>query len=162
MLGFLLGLLIVVALILLAIAYRPVRWILGALAALVVLGILWLVNQDQSARREREAAKHRVGPQAVQFESLTLGNSGYGGYKLLGRARNLSPQYTISSVEMEITIKDCVQQTCDVIGQTTTDVGLDVPPGQVRGVDNYVSFMGVPPFRGALQWEYHVKSVSAH
>lgn len=155
MLGFLFGLLIVVVLILLAIAYRPVRWILAGLALLLALGIVGFLASEQQQKQKREAAKHLVSPQQLQFEEMRLG-----GGDLVGRVRNAS-RYTVTSMELELTLRDCVDGKCDIVGQTTATLYLDIPPGQVRGVDQTVFFTNVPAPRGTRQWDYRIISVSA-
>jgi len=158
MLGFLFGLLIVVVLILLAIAYRPVRWILAGLAGLAILGGLALALYLQKEEHDREAAKRRVSVSQLQFEDLVLWND-----KITGRVRNNSG-YTVTSIELELTLKDCVGDSpphCDVVGQTTRSVYVSIPPGQVRGLDEYASFSDVPALRGKRQWSYRVTEISA-
>ena len=158
MLSFLLGLVMVVGLILAAIAYRPVRWILGGIAALIALGVLFLFQSQEDSRRQREAALHRVTAQQLQFEDMALGQG-----RLTGRVRNLSA-YTVTNIELVVTLQDCVGggSRCDVVGQTNEDLYLTIPPGQVRGVDESIYFSNVPAVRGTRQWEYSVTSISAN
>jgi hypothetical protein len=127
----------------------------GAVALLCIILILGYLGYNSLAKG---AAKGRIGASEVEFDDLRLSISTSG--KLTGTVRNLSKQYTLRGAELQITIRDCFQSRCDVVGQdTTTLYGLRVPPGQVRAVDQYVFFSGLPTARGAYQWDYRIESL---
>jgi hypothetical protein len=187
MLGFLFGLLIVVILVALAIAYREVRWALGIIAGVFFFGILAVVGyvQDNERRykqqheqeerqqaaqaaaeqavaaREREAALQRVTPQELQFEDMSLGPLTYARQSLRGRAHNLATRYSVSGATLEITLKDCVGAKCEVVGTDYASLDFWIPPGQVRGVDATLTFKDLPPVRGTRRFDYQVTSISA-
>jgi hypothetical protein len=126
-------------------------------ALLLVVVVVYIINHDMSAKAEREAAKKRIAISEIQFEDIRLSLGGF--EKLTGRIRNGSSRYVLTGVEMAITVRDCVSGVCDVVGQASHTVMLDVPPGQVRAVDDYVYFSNMPPKRGEYQWDYQIKSV---
>ena len=183
MLAFLLGLLIVVILVALAIAYPAVRWALGIIAVVVFIGIVALVSyvqdndrkykqqqaqqerqeaaQQATAAREREAALHRVTAQELQFEDMSLGPLTYSRQTLRGRAHNLATRYSVSGAMLEITLEDCVGEKCEVVGTDYASLDFWIPPGQVRGVNATLTFKDLPPIRGTRRFEYQVTSISA-
>jgi hypothetical protein len=133
-----LWLIIVLAVIFLAFGAAGLRTALKVGAVLLLVCIVLGVGYWMHDKSEQEASWRRIGPSVVQFNDLRLGigNSG----KLTGSIRNLSRQYTVSSVELQITVRDCIESSCDVVGQTTETLwGVSVPPGQVRAVTNVFS-----------------------
>src|SRR4051812_31300452 len=86
-------------------------------AALLVICILlvggYLLNQNQ----EQEASKKRISASEVRFDDLRLSVNGSTS-RLTGNIRNQSPRYPLTSIELEITLRDCVESKCDVVGQT--------------------------------------------
>jgi hypothetical protein len=157
-------LLAAVAVVALAIKFRWARlamlWIAGlAVLAGAILGlVLWEQNRNRVV--EAEAAKHRMPIADLQLEDMLLQPT-YSSYKLIGRARNNSTRYTTTQAEIQLTLRDCIQENCDVIGQQTETVYLSVPPQQSRGIDQYVLFSSLPTLRGKLAWDYRVTSISA-
>lgn len=126
--------------------------------AIVLLGVVLIGGYLAFDSLQKEASKNRIPASEVRFDDLRLGIGTSA--KLTGTVRNFSRQYTLSAAELQITIRDCFQGQCDVVGQDTTNLyGLSVPPGQVRAVDQYVFFSSLPAARGEYQWDYQVKSI---
>jgi hypothetical protein len=63
----------------------------------------------------------------------------------------------LSSFDLQLTIRDCAPSgQCEVVGQTSTSVYANVPPGQSRDVSDYVFFSPRPRIRGRMEWSYGI------
>ena len=148
------------------------RWARYALLLLVGLGgilILWLAVKKHHSNAEIEASmhqievsKHLIPISDVQLEDLQLIPS-YSSedYRLKARIHNNSKSYSVTGAEVQLTMKDCAINSCEIVGQTTASLWEMVPPSQTRGVDVYVYFLAVPPARGKYQWDYRIACVRA-
>jgi len=151
----LIGIVIVIA----AFAFPRFGKALLVLATIVVVGILIVIANE---RQESAAARTRVSASEIDLLDLRLGSSYGSSYRLVGRLRNRSPRYTLSSLSIKVTMRDCTAPgQCETVGETTTSVYASVPPGQVRGIDDSVYFSGLPPFRGKMEWIYSVVEIRA-
>jgi len=163
MLTFLVSLILLIAVIALAISFKWVRWLLGALALLVAIAIGYFVEQHSENQRKAEASRHLVSSAEVELFDMGMGPSYGSTYQLSGRIRNHSAEYTVTGLVLEITLQDCPSSpSCDTIGQTTQRIySLSVPPGQVRGIAATVYFSNVPPLRGKYAWSYRIAEIEA-
>jgi uncharacterized protein (DUF58 family) len=156
-----LWLIIVLIIIFFAFGAAGIRAALKVGAVLLFAFIVLLVGYWIHDSMKREASKKRIAFSEVQFTDLRLAIGTTG--KLTGTVRNGSQRYTLTDAELEITVRDCTQSGCDVVGQESTHLwSLNVPPGQVRAVDESVYFSNLPPRRGEYQWDYKIKSVEGH
>jgi lysylphosphatidylglycerol synthetase-like protein (DUF2156 family) len=133
---------------------------------LVVVLIVVLVAVNEQDEQERAASRSRVTPQEVELSDMrleqSLDRSFYLSYRLTGRIKNLSNAFNIDSVQLRIVLNDCVVASdCSTVGDTTRDISVSVPPGQTRGIDQTISFSAVPPFRGAVVWNYSIAEIRA-
>ncbi len=134
-----------------------------ALAVTVVVGValggVWLYEE----RAEQEVAKTHIQQSEVYLVGLTLKpGPGSGSYSLVGRVQNGS-QYTLTHLRLKLTMRDCIgpdQTDCEVVGETEVGIPQDVPSGQARDLDEYVSFYGLGQARGSHQWDYQVVEIS--
>ena len=135
-----------------------------AAVAIVALGLLagaifYAYHSVQTA-----LATRRVPVTDVRFEEMLLGNP-ESGARLTGRVRNNNSDHVINNVELLITVQDCLTadppDTCDTVGETTTTIFVDVPPGQVRDIERTVYFRPAPTIRGVFNWYYSLQSVTA-
>lgn len=147
---------VVLVVIFLAFGAAGVRTALKIAAVLFIACVLLIAVYFIHQKSEREAAKSRISFSEVRFDDLRLG---IGSGTLSGEVRNRSQRYTLTSVGLLITVRDCIQGSCDVVGQESETLWMDVPPGQVRAVDHYVYFPHLPPRRGDYQWDYRITSV---
>ncbi len=144
--------------IFLAFGAAGVRAALKVAAIFIVAVIAFFIIYSGVQKNEQEASKNRIALSEVELNDLRLGIGSSG--KLTGTVRNRSLRYTLSGVDLQITLRDCIQQNCDTVGQENTSLwGLNVPPGQIRAVNGYVSFANLPPQRGEYRWDYQIKSV---
>jgi len=107
MLTFLLAVIVIVGCTWLAVVARWFRWVLAALAALVLAVVLYFVNDHYSRKREEEASKHRIPAEQVQFEDMSL-HEFQESSRITGRVRNGSPSYALTGAELEVAVQDCV------------------------------------------------------
>ncbi|MCA1366481.1 hypothetical protein I6F15_03550 [Bradyrhizobium sp. BRP14] len=120
-------------------------------------GYLYWQSERQAARSAY--AKTLITKDDIDFYNLTL-QSSYGSHSVRGTVRNRS-LYPLKSFGMRITIQDCPAGKCETIGEYNMwQYGVDVPPGQVRSFDGYVSFPGMPT-PVAQQWYYSVTELEA-
>jgi hypothetical protein len=148
--------LIAIALIALAFYFKWARVIVGIVAAGFACLLLFLLISDATSKREAELSKHRIAASEVEFQDLLLTSDLS---HLRGRVKNNSPRYDLESAELRIILKDCMGSNCDVVGQTEESIRMNVPPGQTRGIEEYLYFSNVPKLRGTLQWEYKVNFI---
>ena len=111
--------------IILTIKYQGFRYALLAVIALVAILVFWYYEYE---RREEIASKQRISVEQIDLIDLRLG----GTTELFGRIRNKSPVYTLTRVALELTMHDCVKEDCEIVGQTTENIYVTIPPGQAR------------------------------
>ena len=148
-----------------AVASPRFRYALGVLIAIVIaLGVaayLWSGYQDQQRAKAALAAKGLIKHESIELFDMTMGISGPS-VTLKGRVRNNDAAYSLTAVELRIRVLDCNEaQKCDVVGEAVEDVLTNVPPGQVRDVDEFVYFSGLGRERPGRRWTYDLLSVSA-
>ncbi len=121
--------------------------------------------QREKRREERVAARTRVSLTDVEIvERKLLGGSepvydaSLGAERIfIGRVRNKSTQYELAAIQVELTVKDCVDDDCEIVGQDTTGIDLEIPPGQSRDFRETFHFrptLGKP--RGRFVWSHRV------
>lgn len=129
------------------------------LIGVLVVGFFALYEYEQT---EEKASRSRIANTDVHLTETRLIVRSPGSYTLIGRLRNGSSQYSIQSLRVRLTLRDCVSKTkCDAIGETTQSLSISVPPGQTRGVEERVYFSNLPGLKGNLQWDYAVVETRA-
>jgi hypothetical protein len=145
--------------ILVAVNFPKFRRTLGV-TVLLLLGaigvIIWQDTQERRLEFERiyvkqaQLSQMQVRP-GLNSRSFVVG----------GRIQNVAQKYTIYSVKLQATIKDCEGQTCKIVGQENIMVPLEVPPNQARDFSVTIPFSGVPKVKGEAKWEYEILLVRA-
>lgn len=134
------------------------KFALGLLGVLVVAGFGFYIHDE----REERLSLSRISLSELKFEGLSL-NPDYPAYKLTGRLTNYSPKYSLNSVKLSIKMNDCNAsgpRSCVIIGESSAYIFKNIPPGQARELDEYVSFGGAPvSARGDLEWEYSLVEI---
>jgi hypothetical protein len=151
-----------VAVIYFAIHYPGFRkvflWCLAAVVALGIAGGGYLYWDNLQQAKRSAYAKTLIHLNEVDFYDLTM--SGDIARSVKGMVRNRS-SYTLRSFRLGVVVEDCPAGTCEIIGESDARVAyIDVPPGQVRAFDAYVSFSNMPTPK-ALQWNYRVTELEA-
>lgn len=117
--------------------------------------IVVTIYQQCAGNAEAEKARLRITPAEIRLDDLRLEPQYSGSYKLTGRVYNMSHQFTLTSLDLKLTIQDCLPGgKCDTVGESTESPFLTIPPGQARDLDERVHFSGVVAPRGNLTWRY--------
>jgi hypothetical protein len=137
------------------------RRILIVFVVLLVGGLLFFSEYRdrkslQAAARQGEQLKRNV-----KFQDIALSNlSGWS--KISGRVENDSP-YTLTGADVTVTIQDCVQNSCETVGQNSITMNdLSVPAQQARSFERYLTFKGLPAPRGQYKWRFDVEDLRGY
>lgn len=150
---------LLLVIILVAVNFPKFRRTLGVTLLLLIGAIGVIIWQDTQERRleferiyvkQAQLSQMQVRP-GLNFRSFVVG----------GRVQNVAEKYTIYSVMLQATIKDCEGQTCKIVGQEKIMVPLEVPPDQARDFSVTIPFSGVPKVKGEAVWEYEILMVRA-
>ena len=132
-------------------------------------GLWWLIDNSnkiaEKSRIEREA-QERFALTAIKVSDLRLDDVklkkvsyGLSDYILEGTIINNSG-YSLGRMWFEVTLTDCQNENCRVVGQTTVSASMIVPPGQVRAFSSFaLRFDNLPPVNGSRTWVYKVISL---
>jgi hypothetical protein len=118
-------------------------------------GLYYFYDQHRQAR-----ALTLISPSEITFENVLL-NQQYGSYTISGRVTNHSTRYTLSLVELRITMQDCTEDSshsCITIGQVDESAYVNAPPGQARDFEVRPYFSELKP-QGRLEWSYAVSQI---
>lgn len=133
-----------------------------AVSVIIVTGVvgslIYVLNE-----REEERALSRISLAELDFENVALKPS-YSGYKLSGRIKNNSQEFTLKQVNLLITMRDCIgtpdSQDCVTIGESHENMDLNIPPGQARDFEKSLYFPGGNlKLLGKLEWNYSVSGI---
>jgi hypothetical protein len=175
---FLIGTLVVVAIIWFMIVSPGFRKIAISLLVLVGLGIGWVIynsNEEARARQRQDAENDHFAVTAIRADDLlltdvTLKKEGQFWY-LKGAITNNS-KYALGKIGFLVTIQDCPQpQNCKVVGQeqaktnsgsySSYDRTPIVPAGQVRLFSTYAMEFKNMPATTNSQWAYKITEIRA-
>jgi len=135
------------------------RKVLLIFIGVLALGVFVFYEYQQMEEKE---SRGRLTRKDVHLTELQLIPRSPGSYTLVGRLQNGSAQFSIQSLQIRLTLRDCVSENqCETIGETTQHVSLSVPPGQTRGVEERVYFSSLPSLKGNLEWGYAVVEIHA-
>jgi hypothetical protein len=169
MFHFIVGLFLVGVIILMMVSSPAFRNFVLVVAVLLGGG-LWLLidNSNKSAEKSRieRDTQERFALAAIKIADLKLDDvklkkTSYGlsDYTLEGTVTNNSA-YPLGAMWFEVTLTDCQNENCRVVGQTTVSASVTVPAGQVRAFSSYaVRFNNLPPVNGARTWTFKVTSL---
>ncbi|HXG06856.1 MAG TPA: hypothetical protein VNI77_05975 [Nitrososphaera sp.] len=151
---------VLVVLIVIALAFIFPRFgktllILAGVLVLLFVGIYLYYE------REEEASKRRITVDQIELDGLQL-KSGYSSssFTLVGRLRNKSNQYTLSSVTLKVTFQDCPPTgECETIGENDVWLFESIPPGQARDFYKSVYLSNASSVRGRLRWSYVISQI---
>jgi len=125
--------------------------------------------QNEQYMAQQEELRHLIFPEQLEFRNMTL-IIDYP-FHLQGSIKNNHPWATLDNVKLQVTIKDCPTETaaskpggakdCEIIGQGSVDLYDDVPPGQARAIDTFVSNLSNISKHEHPAWDYLVTQVVA-
>lgn len=145
----------IVVLVLLVVSVRFRKFVLGLVAlGAAVGGVVYLMKE-----REESRSLSRIPVSQLTFENVML-TPDYSGYKISGRIKNTSAQFTLKEVRYIVTMQDCTGESpsknCVTIGESKETVYLNVPPGQARDFEDSVYLGGTLKPKARLEWHYVV------
>ena len=151
--------LLLLVIILVAMYFPRFRRTLGV-TLVVLMGaigvIIWQDTQERGLEFERISVK-----QAQLSHMQVRPGLNTRSFVVAGRIQNVAQHYTIFSMMLQATIKDCEDETCKVVGQERIMVPMKVPPDQARDFSVTMPFSGVPKVQGEAVWEYEILLVRA-
>ena len=145
--------------ILVAVYFPRFRRAMG-LTLVVLMGAIGVIIWQDTQERDLELT--RVSMTQVQLSHMqTRPGLNTRSFVVADRLQNVAPKYTIYSMMLQATIKDCEGETCKIVGQEKTMVPLEIPPDQARDFSVTIPFSGVPKVKGEAVWEYEILLVRA-
>jgi hypothetical protein len=172
MFHFLIGLLIVGLIIFGMIASPGFRNFVIVVVILIGGAIWWAIdssNKDAERDKIKRAAAEQFAISAIKLSDLKvddvkLNPTKYSSdeYILVGLITNLSG-YQLGTISFEITMTDCQNKDCRIVGQQNANATVNVPAGQMRAFNSYaVKFFNLPPSNGANRtWQYKITQLKA-
>ena len=134
--------------------FRRSLWTTLVVVLCVLAGIIWLDNRQ----RELEKALLPLNQLELLHMVATPGLNARS-YVVNGRLRNQSDDLTINMIVLQVTLKDCVAESCQIVGQEDRRIFLQVPPDQSRDFEVNVPFTSEVELRGTSQWQFAVLEV---
>jgi disulfide bond formation protein DsbB len=154
------ALFILLAIIIVVAVYAPkFRRSLGMILVVLMAAIGFIIWQDT---QERDLEFERIpGEQAQLSRMQARAGLNTRSFVVSGRLQNVSPHYTIFSMMLQATIKDCDGDICKTVGQEKTMIPMEVPPEQARDFSVTIPFSGVLKVQEKAVWEYEILLVRA-
>lgn len=118
---------------------------LGFIISIVALGLIWYWLS-----RGELTTRNKIRLSEVEFTNLRLDSVKS---TLMGQIKNNSPRYTLTGIGIRITMQDCAPEgvtgkiKCKTVGEGTEQLNLNIPPRQVREINEFVS---LPANLGAI------------
>ena len=133
----------------------------GALlvAALIAGGVLYRLEN-----MEEQRAMDRISAAEISLQDVTVTRTFDATYELTARLTNRSTKYRVDGISVSLTLRDCrpINAGCDIIGEETAHVQVQVLPEQTR------SFVATFYFgkehrqpRGTLAWAHEITAIRA-
>jgi hypothetical protein len=150
---------VLLIIILVAMYFPKFRRTLGVTLVLLMGAIGVIIWQDTL---ERELEFERISLKQAQLSQMQV-RSGLNtrSFVVGGRIQNVSQHYTIFSMMLQATIKDCEGEACKIVGQEKIMVPVEVPPDQARDFSVTIPFSGIPKVKGEAVWGYEILLVRA-
>lgn len=151
--------LLIFIIVLVAVYFPRFRRILvGTLVVLIgVIGVI--IWQDS---RERNLEFERISVEEAQLSEMhARPGLNARSFVVEGRIQNISKDYTILSIQLQATAKDCEIGVCEIVGQEEVTFPLEVPSAQSRDFSVTIPFSVVPEVKGETAWEYEVLKIRA-
>ncbi len=158
--GWVVGLIIVFGLCYFIIVAPEIRAILIGVLVVVAGLVGWLLYDEYD---EEQQSKTLISVSEVELRDM--GVITRTGIKYIqGSVKNLSPSNALKNFTLRVRAHDCpgekLEDACEIVGESTEDVKIEVPAGQVRAIERTVRFTNLPAAR-TLVWSYDVLDVRA-
>src|SRR5450756_964709 len=129
-------------------------------------GIWWLIDSSskstEKSRNERAAQEYAatvaIRPADLKLENVKLANASYGPSEFIldGSVTNNSA-FRLGEMNFEVTLTDCENDDCRIVGQAAATASVTVPSGQLRAFSSYaIRFNNLPPEKGKRAWTYKI------
>ncbi len=151
-----------VVILLLLVAVGNLRLMVGFLAITVVIISVLLVFDQFAGQRSAS----RVPSDQVELIGFDLKPGHRTVYELVGRIQNHSPEFGLFRLSLRVLGMDCPQpdsptEDCLVISDQVEQLGVDIPAGQARDVEQRMRLDNAPlKPQGVLRWEFEVVSTA--
>jgi len=139
----------------------------AALLVLVAIAAIAVLSELERENADNRESLTRVPKDQLELTNLELGRvpGGEGDYQIFGQAKNNSAQYTVNEVDIRVKVFDCPakrwSRDCATIGDSDVVILADIPPGQLRAVQEDIFFDSMPPIKGSLVWSYKIAKIRA-
>jgi len=158
--GWVVGLISLLGMCYFIIVTPEIRGILIGVLVVIAGLVGWLLYREYD-----EEQKSKTLISAAQVELRDMGVITRTGIKYIkGSVKNLSPSHALKTFTLRVRAHDCpgekIDDACEIVGESTEEVKIEVPAGQVRAVERTVRFTNLPPAR-TLVWSYEVLDVRA-
>jgi len=150
---------LVLIIILVAVSYPKFRRTLGLTFVLLMAAIGIIIWQDS---QERQLEFERISAEQIQLLQMQV-RPGLNARSFVveGRIQNLAENYTILSIQLQATVKDCLLEGCEIVGQEQATFPIEIPPAQSRDFSVTIPFSVAPEFLGEPAWEYDILKIRA-
>jgi len=142
---------------------QPELRLAGSVVAFTLIG--GLVYYMVTVPPEPQAEMNRIAIDEIILENPEL-ELGPRTATLTGRVINNSPEFTLTGINLDVTIYDCPAgdtplDACFIIGEDDGYARPSVPPGQLRAFTATLLFNNMPEVSGVQRWEYKVTGTRA-
>ena len=120
----------------------------------VIAVIIWLDS------RERALQHARLPLSQIELRNMQASPGlNVRSYVVKGRIYNGSRDSTINTVELQLDLKDCISEICEIVGQEVTRIFVQIPPRQSRDFETTVFLSTVVDLEGSPKWTFAVVGV---
>ena len=137
--------------------YRRSLPVVLVLLLVGLAGVIWYTQvQDR-------VSEGKIPPDQIRLDNFTMRQAYGDSYKLVARVVNGSPEHTLQSFGLTVTVSDCTgspQRRCVIVGERAKDIYVEVPPQQARDISEQFVYGAVRP-QGELSWDYRVTHTEA-
>lgn len=123
-----------------------------------MVGIIAVFLSLQYQEYEKNKFKNRISSSEVIFENISF-NPINNNYEMTGRIINNSEKYTLSGVQLKITVKDCTSDAtyCFIISESNEYIYVSIPPMQARDIKKEIYFYSNQRIENKLVWNYSIE-----
>ncbi len=135
----------------------------GTIVAVTLIG--GLIYYMVTVPPEPQAEVNRIPISDVTLQNVEL-ELGPRTAMLSGRAINGSPEFTLTGINLDVTLYDCPGEDtpfsdCFTIGEDDGYARLTAPPGQLRDFKATLLFTDLPKVTGVQRWQYQITGTRA-
>lgn len=128
------------------------------LICIVVGSLLWGYQEYEKNKPKNRISASEVILKNISFEAIN------NNYELTGRIVNNSEKYTLSGLQLKITIKDCTNNDdthCIIFAEKKEYIYLSIPPRQARDFKKEIYLYSNQNIENKLVWDYSIEYVTS-